>query len=66
MDFARAVGGSKEEIAINCLALEMQLECDTDKGVIIDRDWSETLARGFGVSSEFFLNLDRSWQGEGR
>jgi len=34
------------------------------KGLILDADTAECLAKAFGTSAEYWINLDRAWQPE--
>lgn len=56
--------GSIEDFSINRLVVAMILEMEPQKGLLIGYDGADGLARAFGTSSEFWLNLDRQWQPE--
>jgi len=56
--------GPREEFGINRLVLGFLLEMEPQKGLLIGVGGSKALARAFGTSDEFWLNLDRQWQPE--
>lgn len=47
---------------IDCCAVDFCLHVD-DKNLILDAKTAEALARAFGTSPEFWINLDCEWRG---
>lgn len=47
--------------AINMLTFEMYMAV-REPGVVLDEEMARDLGTAFGVSAEFFLNLDRAWR----
>ena len=60
-DLARRMGG---DLGLNQLTVDMLIAV-RDKNLMLGKETAQGLSRAFGVSAEFFLNLDRSWR-EGR
>lgn len=57
----RMNGADSKEIALDHLAIKMTLACDSDPDVRMGPETSAKLARAFGVSPQFFMNLERAW-----
>jgi len=58
-DVVAAMGGD----TVDACALDFMLNA-TQKGLLVGKAFSASLGRAFGVSDDFFLNLDRAWQPE--
>ena len=59
-DLASRMGGDH---AIDQLIVELMIAVG-DKNMLLTPETAEGLARAFGLSSEYFINLDRAWRGE--
>ncbi len=59
-DLAERMGG--DYIDRNQCCVELLIGAP-DKGMILDEDTANGLARAFGTSVEFWENLDRAWRG---
>ena len=57
-DLAERMG---DRVAINQLAVEMLITVK-DKGCMVGEPTAKALARAFGTSPEYWLNLDRAWR----
>lgn len=56
--------GPQEEFGINRLVVGLLMEMEPQKGLLIGYDGARSLAKAFGTSEEFWVNLDRQWQPE--
>ena len=55
---ARRMGG---DVALNQLTVDMHIAV-RDKNMSLDEETAQGLSRAFGVSAQFFMNLDRIWR----
>lgn len=58
-DLAVRMGG---DAAMNKLTVDLLIHVP-DKNMILDTETAEGLSRAFGVSAQFFLNIDATWRG---
>lgn len=57
-DLAMRMGG---DVGVNQLAVDLLLACRW-RGCLVGAEMAEQLHRAFGVSAQFWLNLDAAWQ----
>lgn len=59
-----AVEMGRYDIGVNRLTLDMIMKCGDDAGLLLGEAAATRLGHAFGVSAEFFLNLDKARRDE--
>lgn len=59
-DIARRMGGARD-YAVNLLTVQMLIAVH-DTNLILDEETARGLGVAFGVSPQYFLNLDATWR----